>query len=248
MLKITTDTVIKRFPVQSASLAREDKYSVKADEMLDAKIVANAEHGHYQISLDTPIRGTTTWYVYSDHVVDESQPDNINLKVPFWKQTDNLYEPQRTCNSSACSMVAKFLGAPISSDDEYYKIVRRFGDTTDHTAQTFALQSIKIKSTWRTDLDFIDLDKSLRAGIPAVIGILHRGPIDAPTGGHMIAVKGKTANGYIINDPYGSLMDAGGPYTGSPDNGNGPTYPTKILERRWTVDGKGTGWGRLFFK
>jgi hypothetical protein len=173
----------------------------------------------------------------------------IRLQVPFYLQTDNRYEPMRTCNTSSCAMVARFLGAAIKTDDEYYHIVRKHGDTTDHSAQTKALNEIGIRSTWHTNLGFEDLDRSLQAGLPVVIGILHRGSLQSPTGGHMVVVIGSTeSKDYVCHDPFGSLMDPGGGYTGDPNNGKGVTYPRYILTRRWLVDGEKSGWGRLFYK
>ncbi|MEG4534344.1 DUF4231 domain-containing protein [Microcoleus sp. D2_18a_D3] len=168
----------------------------------------------------------------------------IQLPVPFFSQRDNLQQADRTCNTSSCAMVAKFLGANISGDDDYFQYVIKYGDTTDHTAQTQALAELKIQSTWNTALDFDDLDKSLASGLPAVIGILHRGPQSGPTGGgHMIVAIGRNADGdYIINDPYGNLLDG---YASK--EGGGLIYSRQELSRRWTVEGPKTGWGRLFY-
>lgn len=178
-----------------------------------------------------------------------STPSRIHLQVPFYLQTDNRYEPMRTCNTSSCAMVARFLGATIETDDEYYQIVRKYGDTTDHGAQTKALNEIGIRSTWHTNLGFEDLDRSLQAELPVVIGILHRGSLQSPTGGHMLVVIGSTeSKDYICHDPFGSLMDPGGGYTGDPNNGRYVVYPRYILTHRWLVDGEKTGWGRLFYR
>jgi Peptidase_C39 like family len=172
----------------------------------------------------------------------------IRLKIPYYQQVDNRFEPMRTCNTSSCAMVARFLGARISGDDHYYQLVRKYGDTTDHSAQTRALAELGIKSTWRTNLGFKDLDASLSVGLPVVIGILHRGTLAAPEGGHMIVVIGSTANkDYICHDPFGSLLDAGGGYTGDVSNGNGVVYSRPILNRRWLPEGDKSGWGRLFW-
>jgi peptidoglycan hydrolase-like protein with peptidoglycan-binding domain len=165
------------------------------------------------------------------------------LNVPFYKQTDNYTMPDRTCNSSACAMAAKYLGANISGDDQYLRRVLQHGDTTDHSAQTRALNDFGIKSSFHYNLDFKDIDKALAQGKPVVIGINHRGPRHAPTGGHMVTVIGKQGNDYIVNDPYGSLNDG---YTGAVENGKGVRYSRAELEARWTVDGPNTGWGRIF--
>jgi hypothetical protein len=140
-------------------------------------------------------------------------------------------------------MVAKFLGANICGDDDYFQYVIKYGDTIDHSAQTQALAELKIKSTWHTNLDFDDLDKSLASGLPVVIDILHHGPPSAPSGGHMIVAIGRNADGdYIINDPFGNLLDG---YASK--DGGGLTYSRQELSCRWTVEGPKTGWGRLFY-
>lgn len=166
----------------------------------------------------------------------------ISLPVPYFSQRDNLQQADRTCNTSSCAMVAKYLGAKILGDDDYFQYVIKHGDTTDHGAQTQALTDIGIKSTWCTNLDFDDLDKSLKSGLPIVIGINHRGSLENSTGGHMIVVVGRTKSGdYLVHDPYGDLMT-----DYSTHNGEKLTYSRHVLTYRWTVEGKQTGWGRLF--
>lgn len=164
------------------------------------------------------------------------------LPVVCWTQRDNQVQPERTCNSSSHAMFAKFLGANLESDDQYWQIVNKYGDSTDHGAQSAALQEIGITgSTWRTDLTFADIDAQLDREKPVPIGILHRGPENAPTGGHVILVIGRTPNGdYIVNDPYGSVNDD---YQDS-SKGCGEVYSKAMLERRWKPGGSG-GHGRI---
>jgi hypothetical protein len=84
------------------------------------------------------------------------------------------------------------------------------------------LASYGIQSHFSYGLSFDDLDRELAAGKPVVIGILHRGPLSAPTGGHMVVVIAKTSSGdYVVNDPYGALNDG---YTGAVTNGKGAVY------------------------
>ena len=187
--------------------------------------------------------------MWQDWNLNSTKKQDLRLNVPYFQQVDNKFEPMRTCNTSSCAMVARFMGAKIASDDEYYQIVIKYGDTTDHNAQTKALTQLGIKSVWHTDLGFDDLDQSLAAGLPCVIGILHRGSLASPTGGHMIVVIGKTASqDYICHDPYGSLLDAGGGYTGDVNHGKAVVYPRYVLTRRWLPDGEKAGWGRLFMR
>jgi predicted chitinase len=171
----------------------------------------------------------------------------ITLNVPWFPQTDNYRDVDRTCNSSACAMFLEYfkpgtLKGP-KGDDEYIQKVFKLGDTTDHTVQTKVLTSYGLDSVFRQNMSFEDLDEELKNRRPVVIGILHRGPISAPTGGHMLVVIGKTTNGdYVVNDPYGSLNDG---YKGSVINGKGAVYKKSELVKRWTVDGPKSGWGRV---
>jgi len=172
------------------------------------------------------------------------------LSVPYFNQVDNYRDAHRTCNSSSCAMCLEFLkpgtlkGA--KGDDAYIQKVFSIGDSTDHEVQTKVLASYGVKSHFSYNLGFADIDRELSAGRPLVIGILHRGPLSAPTGGHMIVVIGATPDlkGYYINDPYGSLNDN---YTGPVENGHKTIYTKDVLKYRWLEQGKpGTGWGRIF--
>jgi len=172
------------------------------------------------------------------------------LNVPYYPQTDNYRDANRTCNSSACAMCLQYFkpGTLIGAkgDDAYVQKVFAIGDTTDHSVQTKVLASYGVSSQFRYNLGFADLDRELSAGRPVIIGILHRGTLSAPTGGHMLCVIGKSPDGksYIVNDPYGDLMSG---YTTPVNKGKGAVYPVEVLKYRWLEKGKDkTGWGRTF--
>jgi hypothetical protein len=195
---------------------------------------------------DSPLMEDTSNWVRIFRSQPEKPKSSI-LDVPFFPQTDNYRDANRTCNSSACAMVLEYLrpgtlkGA--KGDDAYVQKVFAIGDSTDHMVQTRVLASYGIKSHFSYSLSFSDLDNNLSSGRPVVIGILHRGSLSAPTGGHMVVVIGKTPSGdYVVNDPYGSLNDG---YTGSVFNGKGAVYKKSDLSRRWVPNGN-DGWGRIF--
>jgi len=127
-------------------------------------------------------------------------------------------------------------------DDAYVQKVFNVGDTTDHAVQTKVLSMYGLKSSFHYDLTFNDLDTELALGRPVVIGILHRGPISAPRGGHMCVVIGKKGEDYVVNDPYGSLNDG---YSSDVYNGKGAVYKKSELKARWCPNGN-DGWGRIF--
>jgi len=209
------------------------------------KHVAAVEQFEVDLADSPLMEDTANWVrIYRSQ---PEKPKSSILDVPFFPQTDNYRDANRTCNSSACAMVLEYfkpgtLQGP-KGDDAYVRKVFAIGDSTDHLVQTKVLASYGIKSSFSYSLTFADLDRELAAGRPVVIGILHRGTLSNPTGGHMVVVIGKTPSGdYVINDPYGSLNDG---YTGAVTNGKGAVYKKSDLARRWCPKGN-DGWGRLF--
>ena len=172
------------------------------------------------------------------------------LNVPYYSQRDNYRDASRTCFSSSCAMLCKFLKpTSIKGDDDYIKEVFKRGDTTDAAIQVQTLKYFGISSRFATNLTFSTLDSLLSQGIPVPVGILHHGPSSAPSGGgHWIIVIGKETDAkapggswYVVNDPWGSIDNATGTYPST--NGNRVKYSRDLLKARWTVEGDGTGWG-----
>jgi hypothetical protein len=190
------------------------------------------------------LEDSSNWIrIYRSKVVDSI------LNVPWYPQTDNYSLPDVTCNSSSCAMCLEFL-KPGSlppgpkGDDAYLRKVLALGSSTDHAVQTKVLESYGVKSAFYYNLGFDDLNRELDAGRPIVIGFLHKGPENSPSGGHMIVIIGKNSNGdYWVRDPYGSFYDG---YTKPVENGKQVLYSRKMLEKRWTVKHTTDGWGRLF--
>lgn len=181
-------------------------------------------------------------------------PSDLILPVPYFSQRDSqAYGGQnahRMCFSSTCAMLVNTLKPNTlkgpNGDDAYLQTVFKFGDTTAAAAQVKALAAYGIKAQFRQDLAWTHVDAQLAKGIPVPIGILHHGPVTAPTGGgHWLLVVGKTADGkhYVCNDPYGELSLVSGGYPG-PTNGRQLRYSVKNLTPRWRVNGTG-GWGIL---
>lgn len=212
------------------------------------KHVAAVEQLEVDLGNSPLLDDTSNWIRIYRTKVEPPKSEGV-LNISWFPQTDNFVLPDSTCNSSACAMCLEFLkpgnlkGA--QGDDAYLEKVLALGNSTDHSVQTKVLQSYGLSSVFSYNLNFSDLDAELAAGRPIVLGILHRGPESSPTGsGHMICCIGKNDKGdYVCRDPYGSLLDG---YSGPVSNGRQVVYSKKMLEKRWTVDGPGSGWGRTF--
>ena len=180
-------------------------------------------------------------------VFSPSQPQWLQLDVPFFTQLDNQRSPLSTCNPSSCAMCMEYLRpGEISGDDELVdEIWNRGFDFTNHQQMTLVLRSFGLESMFRYDMTRGQLMKELESRRPVVMGILHKGPVSEPWGGHMIVAVGcDPANDALIcHDPYGSLLNG---YRGPARDGRFVRYPWSELERRWLVEGPESGWGRIF--
>jgi hypothetical protein len=186
--------------------------------------------------------------------IHRAQPTNSPgvpsvLNVPYYSQRDNYRGAARTCFSSSCAMLCKFLKpASIKGDDDYIREVFKRGDTTDAVVQVQTLKHFGVNSRFASNMTFSTLDALLAQGIPVPIGILHKGPSTAPSGGgHWVIVIGKEMDAkapggcwYVVHDPWGELRNSDGIYIST--DGAKVKYSRQMLTARWTVEGPGTGW------
>ena len=182
-----------------------------------------------------------------------SPPTNLSgvpsvLNVPYYSQRDNYRDSGRTCFSSSCAMLCKFLKpASIKGDDDYIREVFKRGDTTDAAVQVQALKHFGVSPRFATNATVSLLDSQLSLGIPVPIGILHHGTPSSPSGGgHWICVIGKEGDYYVVNDPWGEIDNATGTYPVT--NGERAKYSKNLLKARWTVEGDGSGWAIIASK
>jgi hypothetical protein len=177
----------------------------------------------------------------------------VLLAVPYFSQRDSATgQGERMCFSSTCAMAAAFLkpgclaGAGQQPDDRYLRIVERFGDTTDAQAQIRALGTLGVRAVFRSDGTIDSLVAELQAGRPVPVGWLHRGPVDAPTGGgHWTLAIGwdPATRQVIMHDPYGEAdLMSGGYVSRAVGAGDRQRYSEGNWGRRWMAEGSGTGW------
>jgi hypothetical protein len=169
------------------------------------------------------------------------------LEVPYFYQRDSKTgHGERMCFSSSMAMALDYMDPEaIDGDDDWYLgIVQYFGDTTSSTAQVKAARSLGYNASFHTDGRQQDLEKLLDEGVPVPIGVLHKGPVDRPTGGgHWICLVGHNDTEFIVHDPFGDMDLVGGGYIkAGPTDGKFIRYSKKNLMKRWNIANDHDGW------
>jgi len=166
------------------------------------------------------------------------------LTVPYFYQLDNLSNSgHRECFSSSCAMLAAYYGK-VKTDDEYNNIRKKYGDTTDSSAQLKTLRELGLTAKFIVNGNTAIIENEIRHDRPVAVGWLHHGSANKPSGGgHWSVIRGFTPTHFIHNDPYGEANMINGGYVSTKQKaGQGIRYSKKNWVRRWEVDGPSTGW------
>jgi hypothetical protein len=189
-----------------------------------------------------------SWYETWKGAGKQETPRTLTnpLQVPYYSQRDSTTEHAlRMCFSSSCAMLLETLKPGTlkgpNGDDAYLGRVLRYGDTTDAMAQVKALQSFGVQASMIRNGDWETIKAQINKGIPVPIGILHKGPVTAPSGGgHWICVIGYSDDALTVHDPFGEIDLVGGTYI--TNWGARLRYSKQNLGPRWMAEGPGTGW------
>lgn len=181
----------------------------------------------------------------------QQQPRTLSnpLQVRYFSQRDSATDHAlRMCFSSSCAMLLETLRPGTlqgpNGDDAYLGRVLRYGDTTDATSQIKALQSFGIEASLVRNASWQTIQQQIDRGIPVPLGILHKGPVSAPTGGgHWICAIGYDDYAVTVHDPFGDLDLVAGRYINN--WGARLRYSRQNLGPRWMVEGPGSGWAIL---
>jgi len=247
------DTWLKRRPIQSSELPAEERLFVPKGSAHEwDEITMLPGEVHYKVKLSA--QPDRDWWFFPNHfkiindpIANETAPEepkDIILNVPYYSQRDNQRDPLRTCFSSSCAMLLKYLKpGSITSDDQYINTVFQHGDTTSPSAQLEALQDYGLSASFKQNGSWDDIDRLLEQGIPVPIGVLHKGSITNPIGGgHWLIIIGRTADSQsvYVNDPFGEMSLVNGGYVNT--NGSKLKYSKKNLGPRWLVESPSSGW------
>jgi hypothetical protein len=199
----------------------------------------------------------TKVFAYCPHVNVEGAETSTIIKLPvkYCSQLDNdtsIFGPGwRQCNTTSNTMLADYLlkgqltnqakaqGFP-EPESVYMRVVQKYGDTTDHDAQTQALKELGIESYFSHTLSPKDVLMSLQKGIPVVVGFAYK------ASGHICIIVGYDPSNqdWLVHDPYGTRHGASTSY----DVGVGgeyDRYSNAVMQQiYWDLGGE-AGWGRV---
>jgi hypothetical protein len=171
--------------------------------------------------------------------------ESLFVNVPqYYPQTDShTAHADRMCFSSTNAMAIKFLrpGAfkGFNADDDYLRVVLKYGDTTELAAQQRAIRTFGLESRFTNKASIDDLRRILREGRPVPVPFLHHGPVSAPRGGgHWVLLVGLDATHATFHDPYGELDNVNGGYTRRGPFGKNIRYSLKNWLPRWQAGGE----------
>jgi len=254
-IQANVNTIFKKYPKDARSLTVADKLNIAIGQAFQIDKIIPDRDQHSRVIFTNSVQGWKEAYIYQPHWTLPTNA-NILLTVPYFSQLDNdSGQGGRECCGTSNAMMLNFLlakarvpslteqakGKGIEPETIYFDVLSKYGDTTNHYANTQALREFGIESYWATNLSFKELLKSLKAGIPLVIGLHYK------SWGHIVTAIGYRfdRNAAIVHDPYGAR--AGDSDTWAViggDSGKADIYSDRVLQSLW-CSGRADGWGRI---
>ena len=170
----------------------------------------------------------------------------------YFRQLD-LLNGERKCFTSAAAMIAAHAKV-VNTQEQYEEIRKEYGDTTSVFAHVKALTSLGLQVRFTQTADAEDVMEAIDAGIPVLVGWLHRGNMlrgEPPMCGTDACGHWSILHGYsgrYSNDPSWLLSDP----AGLPNIEEGSHNPAlsghrvsvrqAAFHQRWQANGPKSGW------
>ena len=261
VIKFIKPSVLKSSPVQSAVLDSSKKALVSANSDVVVTEKVEAPDQHLKLVLESPVLAMdgktylSEAVAYTPHLAVSRRPGSFKkLPVPYFSQLDNStlrFGPgSRQCNLTSCAMLLAYLRPKLAENIDltiysefesfYGHILDKYGDTTDHNAQTLALEELGVKTHFSYTLNVEDIIRSIGKNYPVVLGVAYK------SSGHIVIATGYDKENKLIyvHDPYGVRLGASNNYNIG-ENGAYDVYTFDLLKEIWTDNGPNTGWGRI---
>ena len=184
----------------------------------------------------------------------------IKLNVDYFNQVDNdsnlFGSGTRQCNLTSNAMAAEFIlkDARLESlterakriglrepESAYGQVLDKYGDTTNHTANTQALAELGLQSYFSMSLSLENAIASLDKRLPMPVGLHYK------KSGHIVCLVGYDLQQefFWVHDPYGVRAARADYYKAiGGQSGRYDRYSFNIMEDLWTA--RSDGWGRVF--
>lgn len=255
-LKVLNNTVLKQQPIPSAKITDPNKKQTLAagNELAIHSYRYDATTNHYKIAfLSTSFKGKNTWFIHKDKDIkilkDGVDIDTIlqpiKLNVHWRSQLNNSYEPYSTCNVTSVAMCLNYFGIKSQDpneqlEDELYRYCQYKG-YNKHSPEDLAqlVRDYGCQDDFQYKAKWQDVKTWLTKGYPAIVhGYFTRS-------GHIIAIIGFNAQGFIVNDPYGEWFESEYDTNAS---GAGLLYSYEMMERLCGPDSDGQLWIHYIWK
>lgn len=264
---ILSDTFLKKQLLGADELSDAEKvFMPKGKDFLVSGYYPDRNQ-HLRLTLASPVAAKNgsaklqTVFAYDPHIQIEGEETRrvTKLNVRYFSQLGNeeivrqgvRWFDWRQCNTTSNAMLADFLlqgeltkraaeQGLREPESAYMRVVAKFGDTTDHNAQTSALKVLGIESYFSQSLSGKDVIALLQAGIPVVVGFAYK------SSGHICVIVGydPVKKNWLVHDPYGTRHGASNSY----DIGVGGAfdeYSNDIMQQIFWDQGGEAGWGRV---
>lgn len=188
--------------------------------------------------------------IFPGTALAESVKGTDALQLPYWKQTENRHEPERTCSLTSLAMVTDYLGLTDPAKNgrtpdflfEQLNGVRQTVPALQDGFNTLAKKNgSDLRAYSKTDGTIEELREALAAGNPVIVHGWF-----TPSG-HIVVVTGFNGRSYTVHDPNGrwDLKKWGGYDTSV--SGEDMRYPRDAFEL--AINDNGTGddlWLHIF--
>ncbi|HEY9658984.1 MAG TPA: C39 family peptidase [Allocoleopsis sp.] len=260
---VDVDTFLKKRLLGASDLADSEKRLVKQGQSFFVTQYVPDRNQHLMLTLASPFPAQDgksqlqIVYAYEPHIhfEGEDKAPVIKLPVKYCSQLNNdasiFGAGWRQCNTTSNTMLADYLlGGELTKrakeqgfpepESVFMRLVSKYGDTTDHTAQTKALRDLGIESYFSNTLSASEVLQSLKANIPVVVGFAYKGS------GHICLIVGHDPmkKVWYVHDPYGTRHG----YSNAYDVGVGgafDAYSYDTMQYIFWDQGSAAGWGRV---
>jgi GH24 family phage-related lysozyme (muramidase) len=226
IIEAITETFLKKEKLDSTQLAPHQLVPVETGRQWKIEKTLQKEGNSQQVRL---AYGAGDWWIYLPHwksptmpvvtapspgaPVSGTAPEDVtgsrDLKVPYFSQLDNRYNPTGSCNVTSVAMCLCYLGMPrpngVQLEDELYQKLEALGRSRHDPYQLkYLIETYPgYKDIFRENGTFQSIKTSINAGNPVIIHGYFT------TFGHIIVIRGYDEKGFIVNDPNGEWFSSG---------------------------------------